>query len=463
MSLFISEAFFTGLKESIKIASVGAVFFSILREKNGLGKYFLIGLLMSLLIVPIAFSISPEIGIKTFIVRLTGYAFFVFFLLSVLYLYHSTGTEIFFGWRSPTLPKKLIGAITLCLTVFYFSPDVVGSGFYLRELSIMKSNLTGVFISASIGLIPPLLVFIFPPLRGFLIKNLRRYFDIPQFFLFLSIIKLIGGGVRGYVEFSLIPLVQAGLMKFIHDFVHQTFVFLMVPDHPMLQLTVWNFIGILFGSNIAMVLALVLLLVPILIFLYRGLLSPIYIDGELKMTPAQKRIKKASLKTQRRLKAVPAMVFIVSVLALWYSTIGERATELYTPPAKPIVSDKGQVIIPLSDPTMNLFDGQIHKFVLIEEGQTIRLLIIKKPDGKLATCLDACEICPPEGYGQRTGHVVCIYCMTPIPIDTLGKAGGCNPIPLPATITEADIRIRTEDILLKWKEVKSGKIKESIK
>jgi len=101
--------------------------------------------------------------------------------------------------------------------------------------------------------------------------------------------------------------------------------------------------------------------------------------------------------------------------------------------------------------------------VLTEEGQAIRLLIVKKPDGKLATCLDACEICPPEGYGQRAGHVVCIYCMTPIPIDTLGMSGGCNPIPIAASITEADIRIRTEDILLKWKEVKSGKSKESIK
>jgi len=463
MSPFISEAFFTGLKESIKIASVGAVFFSILREKNGIGKYFIIGLLGSFLVIPIAFSIFPEIGIKDLIVRLTGYAFFIFFLLSILYLYHSTGTEIFFGWHPPTPSKKLLGAITLCLSIFYFSPDVVGSGFYLRELSIMKSNPKGVYLSCSVGFILPLLVFILPPLRGFLIKNLSRYFDIPQFFLFLSIIKLIGGGVRGYVEFSLIPLVQAGLMKFIHDFVHQTFVFLMVPDHPMLQLTVWNFIGILFGSNIAMGLALILLLVPIIIFLYRGLFSPLDVPTEPKMTPAEKRIKKATMKIQRRLKAVPAMVFIVSVLALWYSTIGESATELYNPPAKPVVSDKGQVIIPLSDPTMNLFDGQIHKFVLTEEGQAIRLLIVKKPDGKLATCLDACEICPPEGYGQRAGHVVCIYCMTPIPIDTLGMSGGCNPIPIAASITETDIRIRTEDILLKWKEVKSGKSKESIK
>jgi uncharacterized membrane protein len=83
--------------------------------------------------------------------------------------------------------------------------------------------------------------------------------------------------------------------------------------------------------------------------------------------------------------------------------------------------------------------------------------VIRKPDRSLSVCLDACEICPPVGYGQRENHVVCIYCDTPIAVGTLGQPGGCNPIPLEADIDERFITIKMEEILKKWKFVKSEK------
>ena len=79
------------------------------------------------------------------------------------------------------------------------------------------------------------------------------------------------------------------------------------------------------------------------------------------------------------------------------------------------------------------------------------VLMMKKPDGMLAVTLDACEICPPDGYGQQEGFVVCIYCMTPIPYDTLGRPGGCNPIPLAAEITDTEVRVSLEEIRSKWR------------
>ena len=69
---------------------------------------------------------------------------------------------------------------------------------------------------------------------------------------------------------------------------------------------------------------------------------------------------------------------------------------------------------------------------------------------------------PPDGYGLTAGNVVCIYCMTPIPIETLGREGGCNPIPLEAAISDTDIRITVEEIDRMWKRVLSGEFREGI-
>jgi uncharacterized membrane protein len=53
--------------------------------------------------------------------------------------------------------------------------------------------------------------------------------------------------------------------------------------------------------------------------------------------------------------------------------------------------------------------------------------------------------------------------MTPIPVDTLGKPGGCNPIPLDATVGEREISIDIEELDRKWRAVMSGETREGIR
>lgn len=84
-------------------------------------------------------------------------------------------------------------------------------------------------------------------------------------------------------------------------------------------------------------------------------------------------------------------------------------------------------------------------------------MAVKKTDGTLSVCLDACEICPPDGYGQKGDSLVCIYCGTPIHLDSLGKPGGCNPIPLSASIEGGFVKIELDEVLKKWGFVKKGK------
>ncbi len=63
-------------------------------------------------------------------------------------------------------------------------------------------------------------------------------------------------------------------------------------------------------------------------------------------------------------------------------------------------------------------------------GQTVRFMIIKKPDG-WGTALDACRICGAEGYRQDGQNVICRHCGSAIYVPTIGQAGGCNPIGVP--------------------------------
>jgi uncharacterized membrane protein len=56
--------------------------------------------------------------------------------------------------------------------------------------------------------------------------------------------------------------------------------------------------------------------------------------------------------------------------------------------------------------------------------------------------------------------VVCLSCNTPIPLDTLGKPGGCNPMPLAALITDKEVRVQSAEIAEKWAKSKSREKKE---
>jgi hypothetical protein len=457
MSLLITEAFVVGLKEALKLGVVWIVFSSYLDRtgRNHLLKFFALGLLCTTVLFGVSFLVPAGPESRQVLSTLTGYVFFLFFMASL--------AALFSGGPGPLgrfSGNTALGSLVLGGTVCYFAPDIIGSSLFVRELSLMRETRVGGYLSAGAGFVMVLLV-LFGVFRNRTLP-LGRYFGPGQFLLFLALVKFLGGGVRGFAELSLIPAVQRGVMKFVHDVVHQTFVILMVPDHPLLRVTLWDFIGVFFGSNIAIVIALLLLVSPPLAFLYDSYAAPVPVPRHLA-TGAERRKYRAEVMLQRLQRGLPVAAFVLVVTVSWFAGMGEQSATLFLPEPKPVVEDKGQVIIPLTDPTMDLMDGNLHKFSLLRDGNTITLLVIRKPDGKLAVCLDACEICPPEGYGLSGENVVCVYCRTPIPVDTLGRAGGCNPIPLVVEITERDIRIPVGEIEKKWLNVITGKTKEGIR
>jgi len=271
----------------------------------------------------------------------------------------------------------------------------------------------------------------------------------------------VTGGVRGFAELSLISSVQAGLIKLVHDMVHQTFLFIMVPDHTLLKTTTWNFIGFLFGNTMSLWLSLLIIIFPLIVFLKKHFTMDVSVPAGVT-AGARRRIFIKSIRDERILKSLPLFLFVLIIFGAWFAQTGETTETLYNPSPKPLVASGGKAVIPLQGPAVDLRDGALHKFLLSINGEEVRLLVMKKSDGTLAVCLDACEICPPDGYGQGPGHVVCLYCKTPIPLDSLGTPGGCNPIPLRALVTDKDVQVEVSEIAEKWTKVKTGQTKETL-
>jgi high-affinity iron transporter len=111
-------------------------------------------------------------------------------------------------------------------------------------------------------------------------------------------------------------------------------------------------------------------------------------------------------------------------------------------PASEVTFVNGQVAIPLAQ----VSGGDLHRFSARENGVEIRFWLYQKPDGKIATVFDACQICGGVGFYKGPNGVVCKNCAAPINPQSVGTAGGCNPIPLNATIASDRVIIQEADI-----------------
>jgi high-affinity iron transporter len=149
---------------------------------------------------------------------------------------------------------------------------------------------------------------------------------------------------------------------------------------------------------------------------------------------AGKRLLEAQHRRQRRWMVAAASACLVVILVLTADFIYARANS-----ARPSVTQVGaqgdQVRVPVGD----VQDGKLHLFSTdIGNGQAVRFMIIKKPDG-WGAALDACRICGAEGYRQDGQNVICRHCGSAIYVPTIGQAGGCNPIGVPSRVDGANL------------------------
>jgi FTR1 family protein len=133
-----------------------------------------------------------------------------------------------------------------------------------------------------------------------------------------------------------------------------------------------------------------------------------------------------------------SFVFIAMVTAEFIYTQGVSALS----PATEVTFVNGRVSIPLAQ----VSDGDLHRFQAQENGTAIRFWLYQKPDGKIATVFDACEICGSIGFYKTANGVACKNCGAPINPQSVGTTGGCNPVPLKATQTADAVILQETDV-----------------
>jgi FTR1 family protein len=161
----------------------------------------------------------------------------------------------------------------------------------------------------------------------------------------------------------------------------------------------------------------------------------------LPESPAERRKAQWTAKRERLwMGSVYAMSFVFIVLVT-AGFIYEKSVSALSP-ATPVSFVNGQVSIPLSQ----VQDGDLHRYVATLHGVDVRFWLYQKPDGKIASVLDACEICGAAGFYKSSTGVVCKNCAAPINPQSVGTEGGCNPIPLAAQVTAGAIVIQEADV-----------------
>jgi high-affinity iron transporter len=160
--------------------------------------------------------------------------------------------------------------------------------------------------------------------------------------------------------------------------------------------------------------------------------------------PAAGAARRKALWTARRERLWMASVYIFSfafIVMVTASFIYEKSASALSPATEVTFFD-GKVSIPLKQ----VYDGELHRFEAKDGGTEVRFWLYQKPDGKIATLFDACEICGAVGFYKGTHGVVCKNCAAPINPQSVGMAGGCNPIPLKAQVTDDAVVVSEADI-----------------
>jgi high-affinity iron transporter len=162
---------------------------------------------------------------------------------------------------------------------------------------------------------------------------------------------------------------------------------------------------------------------------------------------AEKRLFESQNRRQGRWMIAAAGACLVVILVLTADFIYARANSA-PPSARAVTVVGNEVRIPVSE----VQDGSLHLYTITSGNQSLRFLIIKKPNG-YGTALDACRICGAEGYRQDGQNVICRHCGSAIYVPSIGDQGGCNPIGVASRVDGGELVIDISSLTQAAKEI----------
>jgi FTR1 family protein len=123
-------------------------------------------------------------------------------------------------------------------------------------------------------------------------------------------------------------------------------------------------------------------------------------------------------------------VLVCVTAFIFITTITAEVIYAESPPplsqATEITFTNGKAVISTKD----LPQGELQRYAANVNGTRVRFLLYRKPDNKIASVVDACQICGGIGFYKGATGLICKNCAAPINPQSVGQPGGCNPIPL---------------------------------
>jgi GNAT superfamily N-acetyltransferase len=283
---------------------------------------------------------------------------------------------------------------------------------------------------------------------SFLERMLPDSFAVTPAGVAAGVVSLLLFSSSSMIRLDLFSPLTMKVMKFAHDFVHQFFESMLIPDHLFIRSYLWGYIGLLFGKEIGFWGALCLLFIPVLLVLLAIKLERFPSVAHIRQGAQRRRLIAAALEARRRRQVVPA----VSLLLLGAAVYGSLypSVEYWDPKPLPVTATPAGEIVIAKKGEVAIEDGRLHKYLFKSGASEVRFFILLTPAGKLTVDLDACAICKPDGYGQAEGTVLCYYCKTLIPLETVGLPGGCNPVPVPFTVKKDGVHIDSLTLANIW-------------
>jgi FTR1 family protein len=136
---------------------------------------------------------------------------------------------------------------------------------------------------------------------------------------------------------------------------------------------------------------------------------------------------------------VTAFVFITTITAEVIYAEGPPPLSEATPIS---FNSDGKAVIS----TKGIAQGDLERYSADVKGAKVRFLLYRKPDGKIASVFDACQICGGVGFYKGASGIICKNCAAPINPQSVGQGGGCNPIPLESTQDGDSVVISITDL-----------------
>ena len=380
------------------------------------------------LIVGIVFAYLNKIGradLKRTVMQAVGAALFCSVLVAVVLARTQFNQDIFEGavmlvaaffvismiWFMNRTAKALKGKIES--RIGSLAANSSRSGLFLFVfLMVLREGVETVLILSAVSLNSTELMSFFGTLLGVTLAvvfgvlfvkgsvriNIQRFFRVTTVILYFVAFQLLVSGLHELSENGILPSSR----------------FEMRVIGPIVRNDLFFFVTILALTGL------------MVLFEYRKRMNQSTLAPEAN---AAERRKAASIARKERLWMTAvytcSFVFIFLVTAQFIYAMSTTALS----PAAPVTLTGSQVTVPASQ----IAEDALQRYVVRVGGTNVRFLLYRKPDGKIVTVADACQICGPVGFYKSGNMIVCKLCASPVNAQSVGQPGGCNPIPLAST------------------------------